>query len=132
MKLKLTNVLIIGAIVVVIAVLVFVFIKKPVEPSTNPDPSNDPAAPSGKFTEIKDGKNSGKCNGTGTLNADTTSDDCNDACRQDINCKGFDFSTDSDGSIGGTSTTGQGKCTTYTTTPTSAKKAKYTTCLAKS
>ena len=127
MKLKLNNVLIIGVIVVFIAVLVFVFIKKPVVPSNDPAESS-----SGKFTEIKDGENSGKCNGTGTLNADTTSDDCNDACRQDINCKGFDFSTNYYDSTGGPSPTGQGKCTTYTTTPTSAKKAKYTTCLAKS
>ena len=128
MKLKLNNVLIIGAIVVVIiAVLVFVFMKKPAVPS-----SNDPAAPlSGKFTEIKNGKNSGKCTGTGTLNAGT-SDDCIDACRQDINCKGYQFATDSDGSVGGTSPTGQGKCTTYTTTPTSAKKANNTVCYAKS
>ena len=124
MKLKLNNVLIIGVIVVFIAVLVFVFIKKPVVPSNDPAESS-----SGKFTEIKDGENSGKCNGTGTLNADTTSDDCNDACRQDINCKGFDFSTDYDDSVGGTDPNGQGKCTT---TPTSAKKAKNTMCYAKS
>ncbi len=120
------NVFAIGAIMAVVAViLVIVFIKKPVVPSNNQTQKVGPYV-----TEIKDGIYSGKCNASGTTTMGAY-DDCITGCLQDINCKGYDFSYHDNGGLNSYQLDWNGACTVYTTTPTSASKAKNTQCFAK-
>jgi hypothetical protein len=123
MKMKLNNMFVIGAVIIFAIIVSVLFIKKPIVVV--------PTDTSGRLTEIKDGKYSGKCNNiTGTVQQ-ITADDCITNCLTDSSCKGYEFSQNMISSIGGLDPSGIGKCTTYTTTPTSAKKAANTTCYGK-